>query len=135
MDIATCPYPSPGDMLRPVLPVARHGRQDQTDVSSVPTSLLPITMLAQSAMAPDCEPVGKDRRHSRTLTKGGQNGKREPACAGPKGAGPLLLAAATQLACDWLGSRKEFSASKPRLSGQAAQSSGGTEFTATQALT
>lgn len=53
----------------------------------------------------------------------------------PKGAGPLLLAAATQLPCDWLGNRKEFSASKPRLSGQAAQSSGGTEFTATQALT
>lgn len=46
----------------------------------------------------------------------------------PKGAGPLLLAAATQLACDWLGSRKAFSASKPRLSGQAAQSSAGTEL-------
>lgn len=48
-----------------------------------------------------------------------------------KEAGPLRLAATTNLACDWLSRR----ASKARPSGQAAQSSDGTEFTATQAPT
>lgn len=121
---------------KPVLPGAHNRRQDQTDVSSVPTSLLPFTMLALSAMAPDCTPAGKDRGNNRTLTKEGENGKKEREA--PKGAGPLLLAAATQpglrLARQSEG-RKELSASQTRLSGQAAQSSGGTGFTATQALT
>lgn len=62
-------------------------------------------MLAQSAMAPDCTPAGKDRRNTRT--KEGQNGKEERAAQAQKAPGRSYWLLRHSMACDWLGSRKD----------------------------
>lgn len=109
------------------LPSARHHRQGQAGVSSVPTSLFPMARLAQGTMAPDCTGAGGDGMEGRALTKGGLNGSENVPTEALKGAGPLRLAASTQHGL--LLARQESRESKARPSGQAAQSSGGTEFT------
>lgn len=92
------PYPSPGVVLQSVLRSARHHRQSQLGIGSIPASLLSITALAKNAMASDCTEKQTGHRIHRALTKEVQSRKKQRPTARLRGSGPLRLAAATR--CD-----------------------------------
>lgn len=80
-DIASSPYPPPGAGLRSVLQSARHHRQSQVGLRSAAASLLPITMLAQSAMAADCTRAGTHGRNNRDGEQKNFRARQRPKCS------------------------------------------------------